>query len=142
MDEPVFWFLPQAFLIEILHLLFALAGFSVNIITLYYSIGDLRFQKEWTDNESIFRVFMANRNVREELSRLVLNVIFVAIGVVSIINPPPSGISISQELTFQLRFTRWALSIGSMFLTYKSVKDLTDRHTLHGMMRRNRKVVN
>jgi hypothetical protein len=134
------WFFPKAYPIELVHLTFSLVGLSVNVITVAYAIGDLlhitTFRHTWPVDEGKYRSFIAHRNLREESVRLALNAIFVSIGIVSIFNAPPSTYSVSEDLTFQLRYTRIALTGGSLFLTFKSVKDLTDRRWLQTMMRK------
>jgi hypothetical protein len=134
------WFLPQASPIELVHLAFALLGLTANFVTVLYAIGDLlhvrRFHMGWPEDESLYRQFVSHRNLREELARFALNTVFVSIGIVSISNPPPPSNPVAEELTFQLRYTRIALTGASLLLTFKSVKDLTDRRSLQAMMRK------
>lgn len=138
--DYVIWFLPQAYPIEVIHLVFALLGLTANVVTVVYAIGDIwhvrRFRRYWPENEGRYRHFVSRRNLREELVRLALNFIFVSIGVVSIFSAPPSGSPIAEELSFQLRYTRIVLTGGSLLLTFKSVKDLTDRRWLQDKMRK------
>lgn len=134
------WFFPQAYPIEMMHLVFALLGFGANLITVSYAIGDLlhvrTFRHTWPADEGRYRSFIAHRNLREELVRLALNVTFVSIGIVSVLNAPPSNYPVSEDLSFQLRYTRIALTGGSLLLMFKSVKDWTDRYSLQAMMRK------
>ena len=138
--DYVFWFLPNAYPVELMHLFFALFGLIANLATVAYAVGDLmhvkKYYSRWPEDEAHYRNFVAHRNLREETVRFLLNIVFVSIGFVSVTNPPPSQEIVHNDLTFQLRYTRIALTGGSLLLTFKSVKDLTDRRFLQAMMRK------
>lgn len=138
MEQPL-WFLPQAYPIELGQLIAAVVGLVANFATIYYARGDVAFVAEHenrlTPIEGNYRIFIANRNFIEEVARLIVNIIFVSVGIVSILNPPPSSHAVAQDLSFQLAYTRIALTLASVALTFKSVKDLTDRRHLQHMMR-------
>ena len=135
--------LPQAYPIELVQFVFAHIGLAANLATIVFAFGDLKWVRDnkhkWTRDEAEYREFASQRNMREELARLGLNIIFASIGWVSIMNPPPAGHFFAyDDLTFQLEYTRTTLTLGSLFLTFKSVKDLTDRYALRAMMQRGR----
>jgi hypothetical protein len=128
----MFWFLPKAYPIEIVHCFFALIGFIANVLTLTLAAGDLQFIRLHSING--FKLFMARKNIVEEGSRCVINTLFLAIGIVSILNEPPTHFGSAVPEAFQLVFTRVVLTGASLTLTFKSVKDLVDRYRLQNMM--------
>jgi hypothetical protein len=139
MNEPL-WFLPHAFLIELVQFVFAHVGLVANIITVFYAFGDITWvwgqKMSWSAEDAEYRQFASRRNLREEWNRLAMNIIFASIGWVSIINVPPGqSAGIAEDLSFQLAYVRVALTGASIFLTFKSVKDLTDRFALKEKMR-------
>jgi len=132
MMESVVPFLQHAYWIELFQLVAALIGTFANVWGVLDSWKDLKFVVQNRVNGR--RLFAAKRNLFEESIRLVIHGLFLINGIVSILYAPPApGMTIPDDRYVQLMVARAVMTIASVLLTIKSVRDIQDRQRLRHM---------
>jgi hypothetical protein len=119
----------HAFSIETLQLAVSLLGCGFNAVGLNYALEEARMLKESGMNGA--RSVIVNGRVHQEILRLLVQVMMVAIGIISIIYPPPPpGANVMEEVWRGVLLSRICLVGISVLLAVKSFLDTRESHTL------------
>lgn len=131
MDHAI-WFLPQAYPIEVLQLVASVFGSVFNVWGVFDARRDLKFWK--FTGTSLRELTVAKRNLFEELMRLIVLMLFVFNGIVSITHAPPNpGLGKDDDRYYQLFISRTVMTVASMLLAAKSMRDIRDRKRIRAL---------